>query len=220
MTSEEVIVLPVSFHILKGVDMVKSGRWMAASIDCNDVPVLLSEVNRIWSQASIRFELALCHNVYVSGADVLIKAIEESTRDANAFEEIKSLIHGVGFQQSDTLNVYVIPFMGSTYQGLAKIGGSWAVVGVWTDKPSGGRLPPVKTLLVEIGSVVYGSLARTIAHELGHNLGLHHPKNGLVTFPRLMGGPYQGYNLTGGEISNARYRAGLHKYSFTGGRSS
>ena len=82
------------------------------------------------------------------------------------------------------------------------------VVGVWTDKPSGGRQPPVKALLVEPEPMRVGSLARTIAHELGHNLGLAHPdKDEAGAVGRLMGGGKQGYGLTAAEIAIARATA-------------
>ena len=53
-----------------------------------------------------------------------------------------------------------------------------------------------------------GSLARTIAHEIGHNLGLLHPDKSVVSpVGRLMGGANQGYALTAEEIAKARETA-------------
>ena len=109
------------------------------------------------------------------------------------------------------LNVYLLPFIGSTYQGYATLGGNVAVIGVWTDKRSGGKKPPVKTVLVEPEPMKRGSLARTIAHELGHNLTLVHPDKSLKSdIGRLMGGSKQGYALTPGEIAQARQSARQH----------
>jgi hypothetical protein len=53
-----------------------------------------------------------------------------------------------------------------------------------------------------------GSLARTAAHELGHNLSLHHSdKNTQTELKRLMGGIDQGYRLVPEEIKQARSAA-------------
>ena len=91
------------------------------------------------------------------------------------------------------------------------MGGRQAVIGVWTDKPSHGKNPPVKTLLIEPEPMKVGSLARTIAHELGHNLGLAHPPKGEPSpVGRLMGGGKQGYALMPAEITKARQTAGKH----------
>jgi hypothetical protein len=56
-----------------------------------------------------------------------------------------------------------------------------------------------------------GSLARTIAHELGHNLTLVHPDKSIrPETGRLMGGSKQGYALTPEEIAKARQSARKH----------
>jgi hypothetical protein len=81
----------------------------------------------------------------------------------------------------------------------------------FTDKASRETRPPVKALLVEAEPMKVGSLGRTIAHELGHNLGLQHPPKDLPNpTPRLMGGRKQGYGLTEKEIQKARKIARKH----------
>ncbi|NBR43189.1 MAG: hypothetical protein EBU04_10175, partial [Verrucomicrobia bacterium] len=71
----------------------------------------------------------------------------------------------------------------------------------WTDKASRGLNPPVKTLLSEKEPFKVGSLARTIAHEIGHTLGLNHPKSSSGVAQLMSGG---GYVLTPAEITTAR----------------
>ena len=105
-------------------------------------------------------------------------------------------------------NLHLFPFLGSTSQGVAKGGGNWACAGLWTDKPSRGTRAPERTLLVEPLPFRIGSLARTCAHELGHNLKLVHPDKGADSpVARLMGGRRHGYELTAEEIATARVAA-------------
>ena len=69
----------------------------------------------------------------------------------------------------------------------------------------------MRTLLIEPEPMKVGSLARTIAHELGHNLGLSHPDRSEISpVGRLMGGAKQGYALTPEEIAKARAVARKH----------
>ena len=96
-------------------------------------------------------------------------------------------------------NVYLLPYIGSTYQGYAALGGRQVVAGVWTDKPSRGKQPPEKCLLVEPGEFKQGSFSRTVAHELGHILGLKHPAPNTPPFHLLMGGNHPGNDLTAEE---------------------
>lgn len=181
-------------------------------IECNHIrEFIIPEINRIWSKALIKFELVGCRSEYIypdGNQKGWIEFIEESKRgDPGRGSVIFDLVESVGVQRHDAMNVYLIPFMGSTNQGLARLGGKKLVVGVWTDKPSKGRDPPKKTPLVEPPPMNTGSLGRTIAHELGHNLNLEHPTDSTRDQPRLMGGKFQGYNLSPQEISKSRQHA-------------
>lgn len=128
-------------------------------------------------------------------------------------------------------NVYFFPFIGNISQGYAgdpnnRRGGltasNYVVVGTWSNKANRGgapyrtaireRTPVIPSLAAAIAKTPpqdanyfsKGSLGRTVAHELGHNLGLSHPRG---TVGRLMGGRVKGYRLTAQEIATARRAA-------------
>ena len=65
----------------------------------------------------------------------------------------------------------MIPYLGGTSQGNTSPRQRRILLGEWTDKPSHGKRPPEKCLLVEAGDFQRGSFSRTVAHELGHILG-------------------------------------------------
>lgn len=78
-------------------------------------------------------------------------------------------------------------------------------IGQWSDKTSES---PEKFQLTETHPFKKGSLSRTVAHELGHILGLKHPdKTAQTEFDRLMGGKRPCYKLTTQEIETARQQA-------------
>ena len=215
------ITLPVRFHVVEGVTMTvkdhKLDPWVAPEALRNTV---LPEVNRIWAPARIRFTIERCRREALlapDNRDELIRIVENAkrsdppARNRRRVQSIDQLLDPAE-RHPTALNVYLLPFIGSTYQGYARLGGRQAVVGVWTDKPSGGKRPPDKVLLVEPEPFQVGSLARTIAHELGHNLGLTHPPKDLPNpTPRLMGGRRHGYGLTADEIDKARKQAEAHR---------
>ena len=221
------LVLPVRFHLTEGAVMNVKGQQMDVWVRPADVtgPVM-AEVNRIWKQAAIRFEVERAAVVpLLRPADFAerVRRIEESSREAEQAggsrertRIIESLLDPEAAHPR-AFNVHLLPYIGRTYQGFARMEGTLAVVAVWTDKASGGRKPPVRTLLVEPEPLKVGSLARTIAHELGHNLGLRHPDRGEMTPKgRLMGGSIHGYHLTPEEIEMARRLARRHLAGWAG----
>jgi hypothetical protein len=214
------LTLPIRFHLTQGATMTVKGQAMEVWVKPDDLtgPVL-AEINRIWKPANIQFTIERAQVeplLKPKKFDELIKNIEDSKRgdeEQNGSLRTASIAKLLDPAQlhPSAHNVYLLPYIGSTYQGYAQLGGTHAVVGVWTDKFSRGEKPPVKTLLVEPSPMKVGSLARTIAHELGHNLGLVHPdKAERSPIGRLMGGRNQGYELIPAEIATARETAKKH----------
>jgi len=146
----------------------------------------------------------------------LLADISRATRETpDRTEKIWKLID---MQSRDPVinNLYFFPYVGETSQGFALFGGaktptenpdggSRCVVCVWTDKSSNAKEPPQRFGLRERQPFKIGSVARTCAHELGHNLLLQHPNHDTQTeFHRLMGGKRPGYRLVSNEVALAR----------------
>ncbi len=217
---ETMITLPIRFHLTQGAKMTVKGQVMETWVQPADLtgPVL-AEVNRIWKPAGIQFVVeraqveALLKPTHFAELIQIVensKRGEEEVAGSGRTAAIGKLLDPVQRHPS-AMNVYLLPYIGATYQGYANLGGNQAVIGVWTDKASRAEKPPVKALLVEPEPMKVGSLARTIAHELGHNLGLVHPDKAEVSkVGRLMGGGKQGYALTEEEIAKARKTAQKH----------
>ena len=217
---ETTITLPIRFHLTQGAKMTVKGQVMETWVQPADLtgPVL-AEVNRIWKPAGIQFVVERAQaEALLRPANFaeLIQIVENSKRGeeevagSGRTAAIGKLLDPAQRHPS-AMNVYLLPYIGATYQGYANLGGNQAVIGVWTDKASRAEKPPVKALLVEPEPMKVGSLARTIAHELGHNLGLVHPDKAEVSkVGRLMGGGKQGYALTDEEIAKARKTAQKH----------
>jgi hypothetical protein len=220
LAAEPTITLPIRFHLTQGAKMTVKGQAMENWVQPADLtgPVL-AEVNRIWKPAGIQFVVERAQvEALLKPSDFaeLIQVVENSKRGeeevagSGRTAAIGKLLDPAQRHRT-AMNVYLLPYIGATYQGYANLGGNQAVIGVWTDKASRAEKPPVKALLVEPEPMKVGSLARTIAHELGHNLGLVHPDKAEVSpVGRLMGGGRQGYALTEEEITKARKTAQKH----------
>ncbi len=211
------IRLPLRVHVISGIELERGRTRMSTWITPEDIQgSVLAEINRIWKPAGIEWAIESIMEqpaVEVPNREEAITYIQNAKRDAAGKSDPKRmpLIHA--FCDKDNRhpamhNLYFFPYLGQTSQGNASMGGNFAVVGVWTDKPSRGLRPPEKFALKEEGPFKIGSIGRTCSHELGHNLGLGHPDPAKQTqFGLLMGGKNSGYDLTAEEIALARETA-------------
>ncbi|MBC8325601.1 MAG: hypothetical protein H8E27_08245 [Verrucomicrobia subdivision 3 bacterium] len=215
---DELMVLPLRVHILTDLVMEKRGVKMDMWVNPQHISqYLLPEINRIWKQANISWELEKIISTPLQrtiDTHSSVNVILNAKRDANGRSDPSRIPHIYSFFpkrnfRPDMFNLYLFPYIGQTSQGNASgTGNNRAVVGVWTDKPSGGTRPPIRFPVFEQRPFKIGSIGRTCAHELGHNLGLRHPsKTTQRVFNRLMGGRKQGYDLIPSEITNSRNAA-------------
>ena len=206
----EKLTLRLRIHLTTGLSMTKKDvnmtNWITPKMIEEKV---LPEVNRIWSQAHVEWILDGIQDCPTQEArqDEVVAYVLATQRDSEGHgdpERIQKYLSILPIDQEEdrVVNVYAVPYLGGTSQGNA-CKGARVLIGEWTDKPSGGKLPPQKCLLVEPEPFVKGSFGRTMAHELGHILGLHHPKEREA--PQLMGGG--GYVLTEEQKEIARKKA-------------
>jgi hypothetical protein len=208
--------IPVRFHLVADLPMRKAGVMLEPWIEAAQiVRTVLPEVNRIWLPARVEWTLASV-DVVAAAAErrpEVVAFVVGSMRDADGHGDPERIRRLVALLPAEgeapgEVHVYVVPYLGGTSQGNATPRQRRVLVGQWTDKASGGRRPPERCLLVETGEFQRGSFSRTVAHELGHVLGLAHPLPGRPPFGRLMGGTRPGDTLTAAEQFSAWSRAG------------
>ena len=221
----ETITLRVRFLIRRDLVIEVGGEKLTIWISAEELRgEVLPEVNRIWRQAGVRFAEESIVEVPAARSDEherVLEAIAANGRDERGRSDPRLLTKIRGLFPADVLhptahNVILFPYIGKTLQGNAVIGGNVAAVGLWTDKDSRGQEPPHRVALREPEPFRIGSLGRTLAHELGHSLGLQHPGRTDPIRGRLMGGRSPGYLLTDEEIASARDEAWRHAAGIIG----
>ncbi len=184
--------------------------------DADITQVIMPEVNRIWAPAKITFTLdqvVLSKSPDSSQKQSLIRGIVNSHRDEKGRSDPKRIkklnkLIDWSMHRPEVINIYLVPYLGEKSQGNAKSETKRIFVGQWTDKKVQSTQGPEKFQLVEQGAFKKGSLSRTVAHEIGHILGLKHPDRASEhEFNRLMGGKKAGYALTSEELQTARRKA-------------
>ena len=198
-------VVAVKFHLVDDLEMTKDGvlmsNWITAEIINKSV---MPEVNKIWAVANIEWQVVGIENIKSNavGRGDSIKAVLNSSRDEEGVEknrEIRDMLALLPLKSENPnlVNIYVVPFLGNTMQGITFVKGKRIAVAQWSNKFSHGKLPPQECLVVEDHNQFQrGSFSRTLSHEFGHVLGLKHPEKSDVVVQRLMGGKKPGYELT------------------------
>ena len=216
------IVIPITIHFVNDLDINKSGQRLTPWLTEKDIrETVLPEVNRIWKPAGIAWNLLAVDVAKsdVSKSERVARYLESAARGEDGGsnpELVRNLVCIIPGTDDNVKSVHVcvLPFIGSTLQGIAIPKRQVAFVGQWTDKPSQGRKAPIRCKIVETGAFAQGSFSRTLAHELGPTLSLQHPDRSARQPDALMGGGRPGNALTQQECDMAR-KAALRLYPQT-----
>ena len=209
----QTIDIPLRVHLVAGHTFSKQSRALPLWLTERDVrEVVVPAVNRIWAPAGIRFVAQSVGPARLrspANTRELIAAIVASHRDhagrsdPDRIDKLDALID-YSAAPRDGIDAYIVPYLGEKSQGRAIRKQRRVFVTAWTDKYAADGAPPVRFRLTEPRPFRHGSLARTLAHELGPVLRLRHPdKTKQKTFSRLMGARKPGYGLTDHEIARA-----------------
>ena len=211
------ITLPVRLHIVTDVTIEKRGVPMHSWITAADVrDVIIPAVADIWSPAQVSWQIEsirLTAALAPPDRERRLSLIRDARRDELGKADPRRVRAWKGLidlraKRAPGVDVYFVPYLGEASQGVASRRHRRVLLGLWTDKPSRGREPPRRVSLIEPEPFRPGSLSRTLAHELGHVLGLRHPDMRSQTdLGRLMGGRRPGYRLTSEERTTARANA-------------
>lgn len=209
--------LNLRVHIMQGGTWLhETGQLMESWVTENDIMnSVFPEMNQIWSQAGIKWiaeQIIIEPIAEDTGFQDKIDFIVTTARDSEGRSDPDRLPRLYDLMQPDNrsldselgsnlFHIYIFPFIGNTSQGNAmRSFGSHSVVGSWSNKHNGGRVPETTLLTEDQANFERGSLARTIAHELGHVLTLSHDcRNCLMDA--------QGYLLEDDQIDDSQQEA-------------
>lgn len=204
------------FHIMKSEPWQhSSGQELSSWVSKEDIQKsVMPQLNKIYKSSNIEWQVeSIIEENIVKSKDNLnsIECILNATRDIRSLR--KSLNHLYKLIQNkyksaprqlkgNEFHIYLFPFTGNTLQGTVLSHNT--VVGVWSNKYTKGKKPVKRKLTEDLDDFVVGSLTQTIAHELGHVLGLGHKGKSGVNGNLMRS---QGYSLEEWQIEIMRREA-------------
>lgn len=210
LSQQSNLAVHVHVHYITNANIEFKGEYLNMWMDPMETLFLSNEVNRIWRKSKINF-VVTSSNEIIHESPSALNEIANSSRDDKT-ETNWLFLNLVKSYRPNAINIYLFPWIGSTRQGFRPNKRSYPhpltqtestiFMSVWSNKHLGKESPPEHIPITEPEPFVRGSLGRTMAHEIGHVLGLNHPSQSDIS--RLMGGPIDGYNLTDSEIQTAR----------------
>lgn len=198
---DNIYTVPVRVHFITGAEFPADGAninlWLTPEEFTREV---LPEMNRLWQPAGVQWRVAaLTVEPAVKSRDATNALAEIRQQAKEIGQAVRTLLPEPVDRTRNVIDLYLLPSIGAA-NGIAFPSAKVAIVAIWRKpgKRDYHRAPLVRT------DPPYVSVAKTCAHELGHNLGLKHPAPGLKG--RLMiAGP--GTDLTPEEIATARREA-------------
>jgi len=197
----KIYTVPIRVHLITGAEFSADGTridlWLTPEEFTKEV---LPEINRIWQPADVKWRVASLEvEAAVKGraAAAGLAEIKQHAKETGA--AVRALLPESTGSVRNVIDLYLLPSIGAA-NGIAFPKDKIAMVGIWRH-PGKRAYHHAPLVLTE---PPYVSVAKTCAHELGHNLGLKHPDPSLKG--RLMiAGP--GLELTPEEIATARSEA-------------
>ena len=186
--------LPINVYIIDNMNMNVKGVEMKSWIDSDDIEDVFEEINTLFfNKVGIEWEINEI-NIYDAPEDAQLDYISELTRDTDKYPDKKRMeaytsLIPKGKYSKEFNNIFFTTFQGNTRQGHADVNRinrtidveddiHFTMIGTYsnkqtyyTNKHNGGGTPVKRKLLHEDGEP---SISFTVAHELGHVLGLNH----------------------------------------------
>ena len=207
----EVISLPISFYILSKYMFTVEGKYYWEKTKCPDIDVILTQVNVIWKVAGIQFVKSECDDIktppsseeqkYITTIEQRDLPSEGSSVVPARYKAISGLTLGKASDVYD-INVFVLSFLGHELGGLGAQGVNMFPGIVWL-----ASLMPWNASITRpfTAPEMEDSMAKVLAHELGHVLSLgHNDIRGMLMHSLA---DDEGYKLSQNEIEAARKTA-------------
>jgi hypothetical protein len=215
------VLINLNAYIPKNIELHYKGTRMRSWLTDTNVRDIVSCVNRVYKNTDVQYQLGSINRIdpVRSNLESKLKLIvtvnrQDSYQKQRELKQARVSIFPLKYREANdvggTINVFFLPFTGNTRQGdtSRKIGSINDVyIGEWSNKFAADGVPH-KRRLVATGKP---NLCKTVAHEIGHVLGLRHIKGSGAEYRqqqkiRLMGGN-AGTQLTSDEISRLHQQA-------------